>query len=87
MNSSGDITGCVVSSCHGVFSFNTTCPAALHCARPTRMVLPRLEPMRRATGVEVELMKPSLFVGCQPAHCDVRDTLGMELEDLHAHIR
>lgn len=87
MNSSGGITGSVVSSCHGVFSFNTICPVALHCARPTRMVLPRLDPMRRATGIEVELMKPSLFVGCQPAHSDIGDNLGMEFKDLYAHIR
>jgi len=33
MNSSGDITKCVVPSRQGVFSFSTTCPAALICAR------------------------------------------------------
>ena len=33
MNSSGDITRCVVPSRQGVLSFSTTCPAALHCTR------------------------------------------------------
>jgi len=35
MNSSGDITKCVVPSRHGVLimSFNSTCPAALSCTR------------------------------------------------------
>jgi len=33
MNSSGDITRCVVPSLHCVFSFNSTSPAALHCTR------------------------------------------------------
>ncbi len=33
MNSSGDITRCVVPSRHGVLSFSTTCPAALVCTR------------------------------------------------------
>jgi len=33
MNSSGDITGCVVPSRHGVFSFSTTRPAASHVTR------------------------------------------------------
>ena len=33
MNSSGDITRCVVPSCQGVFSFSITCAAALHCTR------------------------------------------------------
>ena len=33
MNSSGDITKCVVPSRHGVLSLSTTCPAALVCTR------------------------------------------------------
>jgi hypothetical protein len=33
MNSSGDITRCVVPSRLGVFNHSTTCPAALHCNR------------------------------------------------------
>ena len=33
MNSSGDITKCVVPSRQGVFSFSTTWPAALLCTR------------------------------------------------------
>jgi hypothetical protein len=33
MNSSGDITKCVVPSRQAVFSVSTTCPAALHCTR------------------------------------------------------
>ncbi|HYN62239.1 MAG TPA: hypothetical protein VET87_22285 [Rubrivivax sp.] len=33
MNSSGDMTECVVPSRRGVFSFNTPCPAALVCTR------------------------------------------------------
>ena len=33
MNSSGDITMCVVPSRQGVLSLSTTCPAALHCTR------------------------------------------------------
>ena len=33
MNSSGDITMCVVPSRQADFSFSTTCPAALHCTR------------------------------------------------------
>ena len=33
LNSSGDITRCVVPSRHGVLSLSTTCPAALVCTR------------------------------------------------------
>ena len=33
MNFSAETTGRVVPSRHGVFSFSTTCPAALHCTR------------------------------------------------------
>jgi hypothetical protein len=33
MNSCGANTKCVVASRQSVFSFVTTCPAALHCAR------------------------------------------------------
>ncbi len=33
MYSNGDITRCVVPSRHGVFSFSTTRPAAMHCTR------------------------------------------------------
>ncbi len=33
MNSCGDITRCIVPSRHGVFSYSTTGPAALHYTR------------------------------------------------------
>jgi hypothetical protein len=33
MNSSGDVTRCVVLLRPGVLSFNSTCPVVLHCTR------------------------------------------------------
>lgn len=47
INSSGDITTCVVPSRQAVFSFSTTCPAALHCARPSVL--------RRTGGVTAQV--------------------------------
>ena len=46
MNSSGDITRCVVPSRQGVFNLSTTCPAALVCTRS----LANAEPGHKQSG-------------------------------------
>ena len=68
MNSSGDITMCVVPSRHAVFSLSTTCPALLHCTRSSVL--------RRAGDVAAKLLQPLALVGAAAYR-------GVQAEALH----
>jgi hypothetical protein len=63
MNSSGDITMCVVPSRQGPFSLSTTWPGALHCTRSSVL--------RRARDVAAQLLQPPVLVDAA-AHCRVQ---------------
>ncbi len=66
MNSSGDITKCVVPSRQGVFSVSTTWPAALHRTRS----LANAEPgHKQSSGLFVPGEGPGLWTG---AACKAR---------------
>ena len=60
MSSSGDITRCVLPFRHGVSSFNSTYPAALHRTRSS-------DRERRSGDVAAQLFQP-LAVVCFAAH-------------------
>ena len=63
MNSSGDITMCVVPSRQAVLSLSTTCPAALHCTRSSVL--------RWARDVAAQLLECLAVIGAA-AHCGVQ---------------